>query len=377
MVVYSRSQTLPLHTAEQIACYMLGYTIPHFPRYHHGVGNMQTLSALYNISQPWRNIALGYYYRLIKLTLAKRISAENCKFLGVYEFIEDKGINNLLYVKNVWVKIDRTCLCSTSVGLQILNSAWPSNYIFSLARRVKVAYYDSTSKYNTNSVQVESEIISAVINQIFCQIPKLQKIHIACTIDYKHNHDDQYQSTIAYSMDSILTTSLSQVKNLINISTIGPCRAKKLPHMYEGAVLTHLDLQDGFNADICKYTIKRNASTLNILKIFCLSPHNAAQDLIFDNESLAKTYPRLEEIELGYYLNDKDIVKQEIDKAIIPFSVLNRIVWRGSYPFSDDALFRENSNNLTYLLMEASEIFVLIARKRKYFIKIVIQNSGI
>ncbi|KAI9503075.1 hypothetical protein BX070DRAFT_224686 [Coemansia spiralis] len=368
MQAYFKFQTLPLHIAEQIFNYIFVYPDSRIFFNGYDAGNTQTLSALYNTSQLWRTIALQYSCNLIKLTLSAEKGECSREFPSGYTPIEDKFINSLKYVEDVWIEINRLCLCDIHSGLQLLNCAWPGSNIFPSARRVKIEYYDDECEYDdSNSVEADHGTVFAILKQTFIQMPKLEEAYIDYIVRFGATEDYKPESAIAHRIDSILTMTIPKVKKL-NINGIGLWAAKSPLCMYENAGLAYLELHSGYNEDILQHIVKRNAATLNAL-IFYFHLCDVAQDLLFDDEDRAVTYPRLEKLVLQCHLSGIGMIKQNIDKSVVPFPALKRLCWYGIYPFVDDTLFRKNSNTLTHLTMEANKEFIQIAQQHNIFHK--------
>ncbi|KAJ1989607.1 hypothetical protein GGI26_004873 [Coemansia sp. RSA 1358] len=291
-------------------------------------------------------------------------NAHSWRFLGKHAPAEHNGTNNLLYVKDVWVKIDRSCLRDAELGLQLLDNSWSSSYTFPSARRLKIEYYDAGCGYDTSSAEVEDEVIAVIIKRAFSQLPKLQEVYIACTVNSEHVDNREYQSIIAHGIDKVLTMAFLKTKRL-NINGINLWMAKSPLHMYGGVGLTHLVLRGNHNAGIYQHIIKRNAPTLNTLVVQS-GLYSAVQDLLIDEGNII-IYPRLETLELDYFPDDENAPGHKIDKAVAPFPNLNRLCWDGLYPFSDDTLFRGNSSTLTYLSMDMRGKLLQIAQEYKIF----------
>ncbi|KAI9505416.1 hypothetical protein BX070DRAFT_220027 [Coemansia spiralis] len=367
MSAYLTFQSLPLHIAEKIFDYMFCNLTRCSPFWHNKIENKHTLAALYEISQRWRNIVLRYFYNLIKLTLSKKKLSHYWRFLDILKPIEDNKTNSLLYVENVWIRIGRSYLHDTNSGIQLLADIWPSSYIFPSARRVLIEYGDDYQGNTTNSAEVEDKVISAIIQQIFSQMPKLQEVYIDCSTKFNCKSDVEYQSVIGSSMDRILMMALSKVKKL-HVTNASLWSAHIPSYTNLNAGLTYLEFGDSCNSDICSHIIKRNATTLNTL-VSCFYMKQIDQYLLFDEGGNAIAYSRLEALELKHNPDDVVIYRHKVDEAVVPFPVLKRLFWEGLYPFEDDTLFRGNGNTLTYLSMEADKSFRQVAQKYKIFYK--------
>ncbi|KAI9503076.1 hypothetical protein BX070DRAFT_234786 [Coemansia spiralis] len=251
MPVYSKFVMLPLHIAEEVICYILGYPEWHpcFRSYRFQNEAQITWDALYETKPLWRDIVRKKSCCLIGLTLFRKKQLSYWEFHKPPRPVSDKSFGNLHYVERVNIRIFSTWLRDTDSELQKLNDIWPTNYTFPSARTLAIEYYDGGSGSSTNSVEVEGEIIAAIILRACDQMPRLQKLHIDCETKDNRSSNSEFRPTVAHIIDNILTIALPKIKKL-DIGSLGSWVTKSPLSMYENVGLTHLTSYKSYEADI-------------------------------------------------------------------------------------------------------------------------------
>ncbi|KAJ2620395.1 hypothetical protein GGI26_005037 [Coemansia sp. RSA 1358] len=242
-LVSTTTQTLELNRQGDIPIFLSA--IPEYPR----MENIQVLR-IFRV-----NLTLSEIINLVKLL--PMLAYLESGFKGLGEEIEKIDYDDLpehlysLYypLSRVNIRIFSTWLRDTDSELQKLNDIWPTNYTFPSARTLAIEYYDGGSGSSTNSVEVEGEIIAAIILRACDQMPRLQKLHIDCETKDNRSSNSEFRPTVAHSIDNILTIALPKIKKL-DIGSLGSWVTKSPLSMYENVGLTHLTSYKSYEADI-------------------------------------------------------------------------------------------------------------------------------
>ncbi|KAJ2432218.1 hypothetical protein GGF41_000107 [Coemansia sp. RSA 2531] len=323
---------------------------------------LDPLKELLTVSSTWRQVALKYLWRRLRLTIDDQPDAMYTLHPSWFK------ANKLpLYAANLvtelHLEVPMSCIVS-GVAHKYLAEYMGDIKCFPFSKKIivtiitdDIVFSGAKSNVINNALELANMLMSVSLTPATARI---KYIHKRTQMDNESREYDALNEEILGLLFKILYGNTKHAMLHLSYSNIqNPSTFDHLP------LLSSLELRDESSPDMCASLVRRFASTLQCLRV---SISNANM-LIYDVDDKAVMYPNLQYLGLSDCIrNTTDMNASSLNASnAIPFPVLRSANLYSLYPFANDVLFRGNTKTLEYLNFVIDKYAVTMFNKCKTF----------